>query len=76
MIADHTLDITRETCPMTYVRVRLALDRMASGQTLLVRLQGADPVRNVPEMARAQGHAIVDDSLDETGVMTLVLRKG
>ncbi len=75
MIADHTLDITRETCPMTYVRVRLALDRMASGQTLLVTLHGSDPIRNVPEMARAQGHTIVKDSLDDAGIMTLVLRK-
>src|SRR4051794_25380655 len=37
---DRELDITAETCPMTFVRTRLALDRMAAGETLLLRLRG------------------------------------
>ena len=39
----RTLDITAETCPMTFVRTRLALDRMAPGETLLVLLRGRVP---------------------------------
>ena len=31
---DSRIDITRDTCPMTFVRTRLALDRMAPGQVL------------------------------------------
>ena len=38
--ADREIDITQEVCPMTFVRARLALDRMAPGQILLVRLRG------------------------------------
>jgi len=37
-VADRTLDITGEVCPMTFVRTRLALDALGSGQTLLVLL--------------------------------------
>ncbi|WP_431272741.1 sulfurtransferase TusA family protein [Dankookia sp. P2] len=29
---DRQLDITADTCPMTFVRTRLALDRMKSGK--------------------------------------------
>ena len=32
--ADHALDITGEVCPMTFVRTKLVLERMAGGQTL------------------------------------------
>jgi tRNA 2-thiouridine synthesizing protein A len=72
---DATLDITAETCPMTFVRVRLALDRMAPGQVLLVRLKGAEPLRNVPRTATEQGHAVLRQQPDGEA-MLLWLRKG
>ena len=74
--ADQQLDITGEVCPMTFVRTRLALDRMAPGQTLLVRLRGEEPVRNVPRTAREQGHTILSQETDPDGVTTLRLRRG
>lgn len=73
---DQELDITREVCPMTFVRTRLALDRLATGQTLLVHLRGAEPVENVPRTARAQGHAVLSMETDGQGVSHLLLRKG
>ena len=33
--ADQVLDISNEVCPMTFVRTRLALDRMAPGTVLI-----------------------------------------
>jgi len=51
---DRELDITGEICPMTFVRTRLALDRMRPGETLLVRLRGEEPLRNVPEKRKNQ----------------------
>jgi tRNA 2-thiouridine synthesizing protein A len=73
---DLAIDITRDTCPMTFVRTRLALDRLAPGQVLKVRLQGDEPRRSVPLTAAAQGHQVLGESTDGVGVMTLLLRKG
>lgn len=73
---DCVLDITRETCPMTFVRTRLALDRMQPGQTLLVRLRGGEPRRSVPANAQATGHAVLAIADDPDGVTRLLLRKG
>ncbi len=61
---------------MTFVRTRLALDRMTTGQTLLVRMKGDEPVRNVPKTAREQGHEVVSLETGADGVTTLVLRRG
>ena len=74
--ADQELDITGEVCPMTFVRTRLALDRMTPGQTLLVRLRGEEPLRNVPRTASEQGHAILSQETDPDGVTRLLLRRG
>jgi len=74
--ADARLDITRAHCPMTYVRVRLALDRMQAGEVLLVLLAGDEPTRNVPKTALEQGHCVLDQVAGPDGVTQLWLRKG
>ena len=75
-IAAHAqIDITRDRCPMTYVRVRLALDRLGAGQVLHVTLQGHEPLRNVPRTAEEQGHAVLRLDQAQDGVGQLWIRK-
>jgi tRNA 2-thiouridine synthesizing protein A len=69
------LDITRDTCPMTFVRTRLALDRMAPGEVLLVTLRGEEPRRNVPRTATEQGHQVLAQDEDAAGDTRLWIRK-
>lgn len=76
MNATSTLDITGEICPMTFVRVRLALDRLAPGDVLEVLLKGEEPRRNVPRTAVEQGHAVLEQSEDAAGITRLLLRRG
>jgi TusA-related sulfurtransferase len=73
---DKAIDITAEVCPMTFVRTRLALDGMVSGEILLVRLQGADPLANVPRAAADQGHDLLDLEEQADGTWLLTIQKG
>jgi TusA-related sulfurtransferase len=75
-IHDKAIDITGEVCPMTFVRTRLALDSMASGEILLVRLRGEDPRRNVPRAAADQGHDPLELTEQPDGTWLLVIQKG
>ena len=61
---------------MTFVRTRLALDRMKSGETLLVRSRGEEPKQNLPRTAAEQGHAVLAQQDRADGVTELLLRKG
>jgi TusA-related sulfurtransferase len=70
------IDITNDLCPMTFVRTRLALDRMAPGEILRVRLKGDEPLRNVPRSAQEQGHEVLSLATDAEGISLLVLRRG
>jgi TusA-related sulfurtransferase len=74
-VTNFEIDITKDVCPMTFVRTRLALDRMLSGEVLLIKLRGEDPSRNVPRTAQEQGHEILAIS-EDGGITTLILRKG
>ena len=73
---DQALDIAADHCPMTFVRVRLALDRLQRGQVLRVRLAGDEPRRNVPRTAAEQGHAILGMEEQDDGASLLWIRRG
>ena len=69
---DQTIDITGEVCPMTFVRTKLKLERMRSGEVLTVRLRGEEPLRNVPRAAREEGHTILGIEADgEVHIVTI-----
>ncbi len=70
------IDITRDICPMTFVRTRLALDKLAPGDTLLVKLKGDEPLRNVPRTAAEQGHEVLSVETDADGISRLLIRRG
>lgn len=57
--SDYFLDITGEVCPMTFVKVRLQLEKMAANETLEVRLRGLEPLENVPDSITELGHAVI-----------------
>jgi tRNA 2-thiouridine synthesizing protein A len=55
----HSLDVSALRCPMTWVRTKLELERLESGQTLEVRVAPGEAAENVPRSAREAGHAVV-----------------
>jgi TusA-related sulfurtransferase len=44
---------------MTWVRTKLELERLESGETLEVRLPPGEALDNVPRSAREAGHTVV-----------------
>jgi TusA-related sulfurtransferase len=70
------LDITRDVCPMTFVKTRLALDKMTPGEILLVKLKGQEPLQNVPRTAMEQGHEVLLQETGPDGVSRLLIRRG
>ena len=71
----RTVDITREVCPMTYVRTKLALESLEAGAVLEVLLRGEEPLRNVPRSAREEGHEVLALEARGDGTHRLLLRK-
>lgn len=57
--ADLFLDITSDVCPLTFVKTKLRVERMAAGETLEVRLNPGEPLENVPRSLAELGHAIL-----------------
>ena len=69
------LDITREVCPMTFVRTRLALDRLTPGSVLRVHLRGTEPLSNVSANSIALGHELLETRPLEDGSTVVEIRR-
>jgi tRNA 2-thiouridine synthesizing protein A len=74
-MADHQLDITGENCPMTFVRAKLCIERLAAGQILRIRLRDGEPLENVPRAVADHGHEILSLNETEEGIFELIVRK-
>ncbi len=72
MTPDASVDITRERCPMTYVRVKLALERLQPGAILEVWLTGDEPLKNIPKSAKDDGHEVLGLEPGETRSRLLI----
>ena len=70
------LDLRGEGCPYTFLRAKLALEEMAIGEVLRVVVDDPTSARDVPRSLTGAGHAVLDVEPGETGVWTVVVRKG
>jgi len=57
---DTQIDITKEICPMTFVKTKLKLETMSTGEVLEVTLREGEPLINVPRSVEQDGHKILD----------------
>ncbi len=74
MKADAELDITAESCPMTFVRTKIKLETMAAGELLCVRLREGEPLVNVPRAVLDHGHGVVATEPMDDGIVALWIR--
>lgn len=73
------LDIRAYACPITYVKTRIALERLADGDVLEVWLREGEPLASVPRSAEEDGHRVLRvEPLagEEPGSFRLLLEKG
>lgn len=78
-IADQFLDITALVCPMTFVRAKLAVERLLPGQVLEIRMNSGEPARNVPSSLREHGYLVgellAEDPVNPDGVQRILVKK-
>jgi len=53
------VDVRGHACPVTWVKTRIALARLAEGEVLEVLLRDGEPRHEVPRSAAEDGHAVL-----------------
>jgi len=71
----HFLDISNETCPMTFVKVKLQLAKMDKGEQLEVLLNAGEPLENVPRSCEEQGFKVLSNESTDNNKHLLLIEK-
>ncbi len=69
---DAELDLRGVACPYNFVKTKLKLDTMGEGQVLAVLLDDGEPIRNVPQSLRNEGHEILSQEQIEQAHRVMV----
>ena len=56
---DANLDLRGVVCPINFVKTKLKLEEMDTGQVLEVILDSGEPIANVPRSIKEEGHKII-----------------
>ncbi len=70
------LDVRAVACPLTWVRTRIALDRLGAGEALEVLLEAGEPLESVPRSAELEGHRVAERAPHPGGGWRVLLVKG
>ena len=74
-----TVDLRTYACPITFVKTRIALERLGPGDVLEVWLAGGEPAESVPRSAAEEGHRVLRVEplgRGEAGEVRVLLEKG
>jgi TusA-related sulfurtransferase len=75
-MATYNLDITKEHCPMTFVKTKIELNKLQKGDILNVTLTEGEPLENVPKSAIEQGFKVLSVTETSTsGIYTIEIEK-
>jgi tRNA 2-thiouridine synthesizing protein A len=69
-----TIDVSRDHCPMTFVKVKVALEELALGEQLDVLLCAGEALENVPKSIEEAGNRIVEIR-EEKGRYRVIIEK-
>lgn len=69
------LDITRDHCPMTFVKTKIELSKLQKGDVLEVHLTEGEPLENVPKSASEQGFYVLEISHLKDNVYKILIEK-
>ena len=71
------LNIKGEICPFTFVKSKLALEKMNKGEILRVIVDYEPAIRNVPRSMEEQGHKVLSiNKINDTDYEIIVEKDG
>ncbi|HHT9117401.1 MAG TPA: sulfurtransferase TusA family protein [Candidatus Hypogeohydataceae bacterium YC38] len=72
---DDSIDLRGVLCPINFVKTKLKLEEMESGQVLEVFLDDGEPMRSVPRSVKEEGHRVIQ--VENLGkAYRLLIKKG
>lgn len=73
---DASVDITDVVCPVTFVKVKVALEEIEDGELLAIKMNDGEAIRNVPRSLKEEGHRVLEVADNGDNTYTVIVEKG
>jgi len=74
-MATFKLDITKEHCPMTFVKTKIQLQKMAKDDILELLVTKGEPLENIPKSAAEQGFIVLGIEHVQNNIHKICIKK-
>ncbi len=74
-VADLEKDFRGISCPMNFVKAKMALTQLSAGQVLRILLDDGEPIDNVPRSIESEGHTLIS-TIRQSNYWEVTIRKG
>ena len=71
-----TIDLRGVSCPTNFVKAKLALEELETGEQVEILLDDGEPVKNVPRSLKSDGHKLLGLQETAEGHYVLTVEKG
>lgn len=67
----QSIDLRGVCCPTNFVKAKLAIEELETGDTVQMLIDDGEPVKNLPRSLKAEGHKLL--ALRESGTGHYIL---
>jgi TusA-related sulfurtransferase len=75
LLPGETLDLRGTRCPLNFVKTKIKIEEMNSGELLEIVLDDGEPIKNVPRSVAAEGHDVIGLEKLADGSFSVFVRK-
>jgi len=73
--AVHFKDLSGVACPMNFVKTKMELSKIGSGDVLEILLDDGAPIDNVPKSVAGEGHTVEATTKEGNGWRVRIVKK-
>jgi sulfite reductase (ferredoxin) len=71
----HFKDLSGVACPMNFVKTKMELAKIGSGEVLEILLDDGAPIDNVPKSVAGEGHKVEATTKEGNGWRVMIVKK-
>ncbi|MEC8100293.1 MAG: sulfurtransferase TusA family protein, partial [Pseudomonadota bacterium] len=69
------LDLTKDKCPITFVKTKIALEKLKKKEKLTVRINEGEDLNSMPESLKELGFKIVNKKLYKKSIVEIIIEQ-
>ncbi len=67
------LDLTKDKCPITFVKTKIALEKLKKQEKLTIRINEGEGLDNMPESLKEIGYKIIENKKLKKNIVEITI---